>query len=69
MALLIYLLTFMQPSVDANRFNGYLILGYFVMWLIVVVYIASLAMRQRNLEKDIELMEKILQEDEETAVS
>lgn len=69
MALMIYLLTFMQPSVDPNRFNGYLLLGYFVMWLIVVVYIVSLAMRQRNLEKDIELMEKILQEDEETAVS
>lgn len=69
MALWIYLLTFMQPSVDPNRFNSYLLLGYFVMWLIVVVYIASLAIRQRNMEKDIELMEKILQEDEETAVS
>lgn len=67
MALLIYLLTFMQPSVDPDRFNGYLLLGYFVMWLIVVVYIASLAMRQRNMEKDIELMEKILQEDGQTS--
>ncbi len=69
MALIIYLMAFMQPSVDPDRFNGYLLLGYLVMWLIVVVYIVSLAMRQRNLEKDIELMEKILQEDEETAVS
>ncbi len=58
----------LQTGMNANQFNGYLILAYVVMWLIVTVYIVSLALRQRNIEQDIELMEKILQEDEETAV-
>ena len=58
----------LQTGMKANQFNGYLILAYVVMWLIVTVYIVSLALRQRNIEQDIELMEKILQEDEETAV-
>ena len=47
----------------ANRFNGYLILGYLVMWAIALVYIISLASRQRNLQQDIRLMQKLLQEE------
>jgi CcmD family protein len=49
----------------ANQFNGYLMLGYFVMWLIVMVYIVTLIVRQRNLKQDLQLMQQILQEHEE----
>ena len=53
---------------DPDKFNGFLLLGYGVMWLIVMIYIASLALRQRNLRRDIELMEQILQEDDEVGI-
>jgi hypothetical protein len=55
----------LQITSDPNQFNSYLLLGYIVMWTIFVVYIASLAIRQRNLRRDIELMEQILQEDDQ----
>ena len=51
----------LQVSADPDKFNGYLLLGYGVMWLIIMIYIGSLALRQRNLRRDIELMEQILQ--------
>lgn len=56
-----------QTGVDPNNFNNYLILGYVVMGIIGLVYIVSLAVRQRNLRQDIQLMERLLQDDEETA--
>jgi hypothetical protein len=55
-----------QAGVDANQFNGYLLLGYSIMGLIALVYIGSLYLRQRNLRRDMELMKRILQEDDET---
>lgn len=50
---------------DPNNFNGYLTLGYVVMALIGLGYIVSLVLRQRNLQQDLELMQRILQEDDE----
>lgn len=59
-----------QSTADvANQFNGYLMLGYFVMWLIVMVYITTLVVRQRNLKQDLQLMQRILQDHEEEAES
>ena len=55
-----------QTGVDPNNFNNYLTLGYVVMGIIGLVYIVSLAVRQRNLRQDIQLMERLLQDDEET---
>ena len=55
----------LQTGIDSNQFNGFLLLGYGVMWLIMMVYVASLYFRQRNLRRDIELMKRILQEDDE----
>ncbi len=52
-------------QVDPNRFNDYLALGYFVMWLTGLVYVISLIVRQRNLHQDIALMKRLLEEDEE----
>jgi hypothetical protein len=59
-----FLTTLYQTADVANQFNNYLVLGYFVMWLIAVVYIASLAIRQRNLKQDLQLMGQILQEEQ-----
>lgn len=55
----------LQSSVTPNTFNNYLVLGYFVMGIIGLVYIVSLAVRQRNLRQDIQLMERLLQDDED----
>lgn len=65
MMMLITAVTALQITADPDKFNGFLLLGYGIMWLIVMIYIASLALRQRNLQRDIELMEQILQEDDE----
>lgn len=54
---------------DPNRFNNYLILGYFVMWLIVMAYIFILSNKQKNARDDIKLMKQLLKEDEETEIS
>ena len=59
-----FLTTLLQAADVANQFNNYLVLGYFVMWLIAMVYIASLAVRQRNLKQDLRLMGQILEEEE-----
>ena len=52
---------------DPMQFNNYLVLGYVVMWLIGTAYVVSLAVRQRNLQKDLDLLQKLLREDEEAA--
>lgn len=65
MMMLITAVTALQITADPDKFNGFLLLGYGIMWLIVMIYIASLALRQRNLQRDIELMEQILQDDDE----
>jgi hypothetical protein len=35
------------------------------MWLIGTGYVVSLAVRQRNLQKDVAMLKRLLQEDEE----
>lgn len=49
---------------DPSRFNDFLLLAYAVMWLIFIVYVANLANKQRNLQQDIKLMQRLLEEDE-----
>ena len=49
---------------DPNRFNQYLMLGYAVMWIVAMVYVLNLANKQRNLRQEIELMRRLLEEDE-----
>ena len=56
----------LQSSVNPDTFNNFLVLGYGVMGAIGLVYIVSLAVRQRNLRQDIQLMERLLQDDEES---
>jgi hypothetical protein len=65
MTIILTATTAVQAGVDANQFNGFLLLGYAVMWLITMVYVGSLYFRQRNLRRDIELLNRVLQEDDE----
>jgi hypothetical protein len=50
---------------DPNKFNNFMILGYLVMWIIVMIYIGSLANRQRNIREEVKLLRQLLEEDEE----
>ena len=55
----------LQGGGDPNQFNGFMILGYVVMWIVVMVYLFTLANRQRNVKEEVELLEQLLREDEE----
>ncbi len=50
---------------DPNRFNNFLMLGYFAIWLIGLGYVILLANRQRNVQQDLKLMRRLLEEHEE----
>ena len=50
---------------DPNQFNNYMILGYLAMWVIAMIYIGTLANRQRNVREEVELLHRLLEEDEE----
>lgn len=60
------LMAFFQTS-DPSHFNGYLVLGYFVMWVVGMLYIYSLVARQRNVRQDLQLLRQLLQEDDDSA--
>jgi hypothetical protein len=55
----------MAQQIDVNKYNNYMILGYFVMWSIVMIYLLLLANRQKNVREDLKLMTELLREDEE----
>ncbi len=58
--------TLLQTGIsDPNKFNNFMILGYFVMWLVVMLYVFMLANRQRNVREELKLMHQLLREDEE----
>ena len=61
----VFLSILFQQIGDPMQFNDYLVLGYVVMWLIGTVYVVSLAVRQRNLQKDVALLKRLLEEDKE----
>lgn len=54
-----------QGIFDPNKFNNFMIIGYFAMWIIVMIYIGSLANRQRNIQEEVKLLRQLLEEDEE----
>jgi hypothetical protein len=67
MITLLTMATFLLQTMpaEANRFNDYLVLAYVVMWLIGMVYVISLVVRQRNLLQDIQLMQQVLQDEQD----
>lgn len=67
MTLAIYLHILLQTGIEnPNKFNGFLILAYIIMWLAFLVYIITLANKQRNTKQDIQLLQQLLKEDEES---
>ena len=55
----------LQASVgDPNRFSNFLTLGYALMWLVGAVYVISLLTRQANVQQDLRLLKRLLEEDE-----
>ena len=51
-------------QLDPAITTPYLILGYVVMTGISIIYVISLVNRQRNLKRDLEVMRRLLEEDE-----
>lgn len=49
---------------NPNHFNDYLALAYGVLWFIGVFYVVNLINRQRNAQKDLELLRRLLEEHE-----
>ncbi len=56
---------FQTPIGDPNQFNDFLIMGYAVTWLIGMIYLFYLYNERRNVEKDIELMQRLMEDNEE----
>lgn len=50
-------------QVDPTITMGYLVLGYAVMWVIAFLYVLSLAVKQRNLRQELELMRRLLEDE------
>jgi L-cystine uptake protein TcyP (sodium:dicarboxylate symporter family) len=70
MILALYLSILLQPGIeDPNQFNNFLILGYVMMWLAFVVYIISIANKQRNTSQEVKMLRQLLTEDEESSES
>lgn len=65
-AILILLNGLFQTVSDPNKFNGFMILGYVIMWLVAMVYIFIMANRQRNAREELKLMEQLLREDKDS---
>ena len=42
----------------------FLAAGYAVFWLVTFVFVYSMVSRQRNLQKDLEILERLAKEDE-----
>ncbi len=55
----------LQQGIDPNITLDYLLLGYGVMWLCALVYVLMLANKQRNLRRDIALMRRLLELEDE----
>lgn len=48
-------------SPEMQNIAAFLIPAYIIFWLITFVYVFSLRSRQRNLEKDLEALQKIVE--------
>ena len=60
-----FLTILLQPGVEnPDIFANYLTLGYVLMWGAAFVYMISLWSRQRNTKQDLQLLRRLLEEDE-----
>jgi hypothetical protein len=49
---------------DTPNTLAYLVAGYIVFWLVTFVFVISLVARTRNLEKDIEVLKTLMEEEQ-----
>lgn len=62
---IVYIFLILVFQIDnPNHFNEYLVLAYGVLWVIGILYVANLINQQRNAQKDLELMRRLLEEHE-----
>jgi hypothetical protein len=47
---------FQEPTPDTS---GYMIAGYAIAFIVMAIYVASFAIRNRNLQRDLEMLEKL----------
>lgn len=50
-------------QVDPSTTINYMILGYAVMWAIAAFYVGYLYVEQQNLQRDIEVLRRLLKEE------
>lgn len=50
---------------DPDQFNDFLLLGYVVLGIIAVAYIGYLYNQQRNIQRDLEIMEQLLDDEDD----
>ncbi len=48
--------------------SSYMIAGYAVIFIIMLIYLASLSIRQRNFRKDLELLEELEEKNKESSL-
>jgi hypothetical protein len=60
--LLDYAPILLQGGVNPNITLDYLLLGYVAMWVIALFYVIGLHSRQRNMQQDIELLKRLLED-------
>ncbi|MGE5225008.1 MAG: hypothetical protein ACM3PY_21445, partial [Omnitrophica WOR_2 bacterium] len=56
MHLLFFLSTLQDTTPDTS---GYMIAGYSVIFVVLALYLASLAIRQRNYKRDVDMLEEL----------
>ena len=61
-----FLLTILlQAGLDnPNQFSDFLTLGYVLMWAVALLYVVYLWTRQQNVRQDLQLLRRLLEEDE-----
>ena len=64
MATILLTILFQIGIDEPNRFNGYLLLGYVVLGGMAIAYIVYLSSQQRNIERDLQVLEQVLKDDE-----
>lgn len=59
---LLFLLSTLQDTTPDT--SGYMIAGYSVIFIVLALYLASLAVRQRNYKRDVDMLEELEQREQ-----
>ena len=56
-------------QVDPHITSNYLILGYAAMWVVAFAYVMFLWAQQRNMQRDVDLLRRILADSDQAKVT